>query len=45
MLDSIRSWFDQHFATPGASADNHPIELATAALFLEVRRVERTMIR
>lgn len=40
MLDSIRSFFDQHFSSPGAAADKHTIELATAALFLEVSRAD-----
>jgi len=40
MLDSIRSFFNQHFSSPGGAADKHTIELATAALFLEVSRAD-----
>jgi uncharacterized tellurite resistance protein B-like protein len=40
MLDSIREFFDRHFATPDLSQNKHTIELATAALLLEVSRAD-----
>jgi uncharacterized tellurite resistance protein B-like protein len=40
MLDSIRQFFDRNFASPGADRDEHTIELATAALLLEVSRAD-----
>jgi uncharacterized tellurite resistance protein B-like protein len=40
MLDSIREFFDRHFTSPDASQNRHTIELATAALLLEVSRAD-----
>ena len=40
MLDSIREFFDRHFASPDLSQSKHTIELATAALLLEVSRAD-----
>ena len=40
MLDSIREFFDRHFAAPDSSQNEHTIELATAALLLEVSRAD-----
>jgi len=40
MLDSIREFFDRHFASPDLSRNEHTIELATAALLLEVSRAD-----
>lgn len=45
MLDAIRSFFTDHLAepdSPGSVADDeHRLQLATAALLIEVTRVER----
>lgn len=40
MLSSIRDFFDRHMS-PGPSAGGHSIELATAALLVEVARIDR----
>ena len=40
MLDSIREFFDRHFSSPEANHSKHTIELATAALLLEVSRAD-----
>lgn len=40
MLDSIREFFERNFAAPDASQNKHTIELATAALLLEVSRAD-----
>ena len=47
MLDAIRRYFSDHLAAPDANADaggaeeEHRLQLATAALLIEVTRVER----
>ena len=45
MLDAIRSFFSEHLAQPEAPAsvedEEHRLQLATAALLIEVTRVER----
>lgn len=41
MLTSIRDFFDRHIGTPAAAAAPHSIELATAALLVEVARIDR----
>jgi uncharacterized tellurite resistance protein B-like protein len=41
MLNSIRDFFDRHIATSPAAADeSHAIQLATAALLVEVARID-----
>jgi uncharacterized tellurite resistance protein B-like protein len=41
MLNSIRDFFDRHIgATPTSSAERHSIQLATAALLVEVARID-----
>ncbi len=40
MLDSIREFFDRNFSSPEANPSKHTIELATAALLLEVSRAD-----
>jgi uncharacterized tellurite resistance protein B-like protein len=41
MLDAIRDFFDRNIAAPAANADErHTIELATAALLIEIARVD-----
>lgn len=45
MLDAIRRYFSDHLAEPGdpgtADDEEHRLQLATAALLIEVTRVER----
>jgi len=41
MLDSIRDFFDRHMGAPAPAAEPHSIELATAALLVEVARIDR----
>ena len=42
MLNSIRDFFDRHIgATPTPSTERHSIQLATAALLVEVARIDR----
>jgi uncharacterized tellurite resistance protein B-like protein len=42
MLDTIREFFEKHIDAPAAQGDDrHSIELATAALLVEVVRLER----
>lgn len=45
MIDAIRSFFSDHLAEPGktdtAKDEEHCLQLATAALLIEVTRVER----
>ena len=45
MLDAINRFFSEHLAAPGSDmdeeADEHRLRLATAALLIEVTRVER----
>ena len=41
MLNSIRDFFDRHIGTPAPSGERHSIELATAALLIEVARIDR----
>ncbi|QIT54214.1 TerB family tellurite resistance protein [Aquisalimonas sp. 2447] len=45
MLDAIRGFFSEHLAQPdepaGGDDDEHRLQLATAALLIEVTRVER----
>jgi uncharacterized tellurite resistance protein B-like protein len=44
MLDAIRDFFDRNIAAPAANADErHTIELATAALLIEIARVDGDM--
>ena len=40
MLDSIREFFERNFAAPDAGQNKHTVELATAALLLEVSRAD-----
>jgi len=40
VLASIRQYFDRHLASAGSNRDPHTIELATAALLLEVSRAD-----
>ena len=40
MLNSIRDFFDRHIGTASAPNERHTIELATAALLIEVARVD-----
>jgi uncharacterized tellurite resistance protein B-like protein len=40
MLNSIRSFFDRHIATPSPAGDGHSIQLATAALLVETARID-----
>ena len=40
MLNSIRDFFDRHIGTSPAPNERHTIELATAALLIEVARVD-----
>ncbi len=41
MLNSIRDFFDRHIGAAPASGERHTIELATAALLIEVARVDQ----
>jgi uncharacterized tellurite resistance protein B-like protein len=41
MLNSIRDFFDRHIAAPDPDRELHSIELATAALLVEVARIDR----
>lgn len=42
MLSSIRDFFDRHIGTsPAVSDERHSIQLATAALLVEVARIDR----
>ena len=42
MLNSIRDFFDRHIgASPAPSDERHSIQLATAALLVEVARIDR----
>lgn len=41
MLSSIRDFFDRHIGTPAPAEERHSIELATAALLVEVARIDR----
>jgi uncharacterized tellurite resistance protein B-like protein len=41
MLNSIRDFFDRHIGVAPAPNERHTIELATAALLIEVARVDR----
>lgn len=41
MLNSIRDFFDCHIGAAPASGERHTIELATAALLIEVARVDQ----
>jgi uncharacterized tellurite resistance protein B-like protein len=42
MLNSIRDFFDRNIAAPASPADDrHAIQLATAALLVEVARIDR----
>ncbi|MCL4801331.1 MAG: TerB family tellurite resistance protein [Burkholderiales bacterium] len=41
MLSAIRDFFEQHIDTPAQAASHHTIELATAALLVEVVRLDR----
>jgi uncharacterized tellurite resistance protein B-like protein len=42
MLNAIRDFFERSIATPaGQDGDRHSIELATAALLVEVARIDR----
>jgi uncharacterized tellurite resistance protein B-like protein len=41
MLNAIKNFFDTHLAAPAAARDAHSIELATAALLIEVGRADR----
>jgi uncharacterized tellurite resistance protein B-like protein len=40
MLDAIRNFFDRHAGGAGGARERHTIELATAALLVEVMRVD-----
>jgi uncharacterized tellurite resistance protein B-like protein len=40
MLNTIRDFFERHIATPDADRERHSIELATAALLVEVARID-----
>jgi len=40
MLNSIRDFFDRHIGAAPAASERHSIELATAALLIEVARVD-----
>lgn len=40
MLDSIHEFFDRNFSSPDANQSKHTIELATAALLIEVSRAD-----
>ena len=41
MLNSIRDFFDRHIGAASAPNERHTIELATAALLIEVARVDQ----
>jgi uncharacterized tellurite resistance protein B-like protein len=41
MLNSIRDFFDRHIGAAPAASERHSIELATAALLIEVARVDQ----
>jgi uncharacterized tellurite resistance protein B-like protein len=40
MLDSIRDFFDRHVGAAPAADETHSIQLATAALLIEVARID-----
>ena len=44
MLESIRNYFDQNIAAQAAPAARHGIELATAALLVEVVRSDASIV-
>jgi uncharacterized tellurite resistance protein B-like protein len=41
MLNSIRDFFDRHIGTAPTANERHTIELATAALLVEVARIDQ----
>jgi uncharacterized tellurite resistance protein B-like protein len=44
MLASLREFFDRRLGTPAAACNPHTIELATAALLIEVARTDREIL-
>ncbi|HQR22585.1 MAG TPA: TerB family tellurite resistance protein [Burkholderiaceae bacterium] len=40
MLNALRDFFDRHIAAPPAGEERHSIQLATAALLVEVARID-----